>query len=439
LSFPVSEAERRVAEAAVRAFRAAHSRLKEAQTPEKSLQAYRSVKSDFDELARESLESAEADESDDEPDVVVRNGVGWRAAVRSWRTYRCTSGEIRVRRKLYRSERNGPTRCFFEEKRGVMDGGYLPDLGRAVVTAVAEMPAAKARRLLESVTSCSLSSATMKRSTLAVGAQLQAIDEDFFESTVRHLSLPMEAKTLVVSVDGLSLFLRDEQWKLATVATLSFLDADGERLKTIRLAHMPQEGKAAIMAKVKRETDVILARRPDLKVEVVIDGAPDLRWHLQQLFPKALHLTDFFHVMERVAECVAYLCPDEFEARYTRHSMAAMLKRDERGAEHVCNLIEQMCTRRSPSSLAKHIIRKHLAYMRNQQPYMRYAAARRQSMDIGSGPVEAACKTLVTQRMKISGAQWRRPGAGAILHLRSLEQSDRLTLALEHLAARNAA
>jgi hypothetical protein len=27
-------------------------------------------------------------------------------------------------------------------------------------------------------------------------------------------------------------------------------------------------------------------------------------------------------------------------------------------------------------------------------------------MDIGSGPVEAACKTLVTQRMKISGAQW---------------------------------
>ena len=44
---------------------------------------------------------------------------------------------------------------------------------------------------------------------------------------------------------------------------------------------------------------------------------------------------------------------------------------------------------------------------------------------IGSGVVEAACKTLVTQRLKVSGASWSREGAGGVLYLRSLLQSDR--------------
>ncbi|MEZ4339572.1 MAG: hypothetical protein R3B82_23360 [Sandaracinaceae bacterium] len=44
---------------------------------------------------------------------------------------------------------------------------------------------------------------------------------------------------------------------------------------------------------------------------------------------------------------------------------------------------------------------------------------------LGSGVVEASCKTLVTQRLKVSGASWSREGAGGVLYLRSLLQSDR--------------
>jgi hypothetical protein len=56
---------------------------------------------------------------------------------------------------------------------------------------------------------------------------------------------------------------------------------------------------------------------------------------------------------------------------------------------------------------------------------MDYAAAAPCGLPIGSGVVEAACKTLVTQRMKCSGMRWRHEGGQAILTLRSVVQSHR--------------
>jgi hypothetical protein len=56
---------------------------------------------------------------------------------------------------------------------------------------------------------------------------------------------------------------------------------------------------------------------------------------------------------------------------------------------------------------------------------MHYALYLQQGWPIGSGVVEAACKTLVTQRMKQSGMSWGQRGGQAILTLRSLIQSDR--------------
>jgi len=56
---------------------------------------------------------------------------------------------------------------------------------------------------------------------------------------------------------------------------------------------------------------------------------------------------------------------------------------------------------------------------------MNYAAYLREQLPIASGVVEAACKTLVTQRLKQSGMRWANPGGQAILTLRSLIQSER--------------
>ena len=65
---------------------------------------------------------------------------------------------------------------------------------------------------------------------------------------------------------------------------------------------------------------------------------------------------------------------------------------------------------------------------------MRYADARAQGLPIGSGIVEAAWKTLVTERLKRSGMRWGPRGGQAILTLRSLVQSHRFDHAWSLLA-----
>jgi len=56
---------------------------------------------------------------------------------------------------------------------------------------------------------------------------------------------------------------------------------------------------------------------------------------------------------------------------------------------------------------------------------MAYATYLREHLPIATGVVEAACKTLVTQRLKQSGMRWSARGGQAILTLRSLIQSGR--------------
>lgn len=76
-----------------------------------------------------------------------------------------------------------------------------------------------------------------------------------------------------------------------------------------------------------------------------------------------------------------------------------------------------------------------LAYMRKNRSKMQYATWRDQGLPIGSGVVEAACKTLVTQRMKNSGMRWGHEGGQAILTVRGWTQSDRFDEAWALLAA----
>ena len=63
-------------------------------------------------------------------------------------------------------------------------------------------------------------------------------------------------------------------------------------------------------------------------------------------------------------------------------------------------------------------IEKQIAYFENNQERMLYKTYRQNGYFYGSGVVEAACKTVVGQRLKQSGMLWGRPGAESVLELR---------------------
>jgi hypothetical protein len=62
-------------------------------------------------------------------------------------------------------------------------------------------------------------------------------------------------------------------------------------------------------------------------------------------------------------------------------------------------------------------------YIRDRMEYMRYAEYRKLGIPLGSGVTEAGCKTVYTQRLKLSGMRWQKAGAQRILNLRVLRIS----------------
>jgi hypothetical protein len=66
-----------------------------------------------------------------------------------------------------------------------------------------------------------------------------------------------------------------------------------------------------------------------------------------------------------------------------------------------------------------------LGYFANNAHRMRYHHFRSLGMFVGSGAVEAGCKAVIGQRLKLSGMHWSQPGATGILTLRCQQASGR--------------
>ncbi len=432
---PRDKGEARVMEAARRAYRLAKKELHEARDPESSKKAYEAVWAATDEVGTAMIESVEDEEAEEDPDLFVDNeGRTWRSVTEDGRTYLTLRGPMRVTRKRYRAVRNGPTRCLFEERRGVMARGTMPDLGEAILQTYADVPGDEAAKLITTLTGHSISPSRIKRFVVDESTAMLEQESDLFDSVLRKAPVPTDAATLVISVDALSLRLRKEGWKQATVATLTFLDGDGEPIRrgagthTIRIAEMPEPGKLTIMDRVGREVRALVEQRPDLSLEVVVDGANDLRTHLLDLFPEALHLTDFFHVAEHLAAALRLLYPTDDARRADQRARWCHKLKHKRGTPWRLWrwLRDEMNREEDPvSPWAQREIEKHAEYIYNQREWMKYPQAVEANAALGSGVVEAACKTLVTQRLKVSGASWSRPGAAGVLYLRSLLQSGR--------------
>ncbi|MEL7498753.1 MAG: hypothetical protein AAFN77_14185, partial [Planctomycetota bacterium] len=67
--------------------------------------------------------------------------------------------------------------------------------------------------------------------------------------------------------------------------------------------------------------------------------------------------------------------------------------------------------------------RNAIGYLNNQKRFMNYFEMKQRGFPIGSGVVESACKQIVSERMKLSGMRWKKPGAQSVMTLRCIKLS----------------
>ena len=106
--------------------------------------------------------------------------------------------------------------------------------------------------------------------------------------------------------------------------------------------------------------------------------------------------------------------------------LKVILKEQDDGAEEVIKQLNSMerKLKGKKNKKRRELLHAELLYFENQKDRMRYAEYQRRGLPIGSGVIEASCKTLATRRMKRSGMSWR-DGKQPLLTIRGLQQSDR--------------
>ena len=143
--------------------------------------------------------------------------------------------------------------------------------------------------------------------------------------------------------------------------------------------------------------------KADLAAEVVFvcDGARWIWRLVETYYPNTVQILDWFHAEERLEKVAEEVFSSQRAKTWLDETRTAMWQGN-------TSFVIRACEKLAPQS---ENAAKATTYFRNNAQRMRYDVFRQQGYLIGSGPVESACKQIVTRRLKVSGAQWNLDGA----------------------------
>src|ERR671910_30526 len=218
----------------------------------------------------------------DLPAVTIEGEV-YRQVVRCEESYTSAAGPVRVMRSLYRRSGEGEqTVCPLELRAGMIEGRWTPLAARQAAFVVAHLTPQEGEDLFRVLANMVPSKSSLDRLPKQLSAHWEAERERFEAALRAEETVPPEAVTVAVSLDGVMVPMKDgartqkrqeakEQGKHTCgpagyqevgCGTLTFYDAEGERLSTVRFARMPEKRKATLKDTLSQEIAAVLGRRP---------------------------------------------------------------------------------------------------------------------------------------------------------------------------------
>jgi hypothetical protein len=348
---------------------------------------------------------------------------------------------VEVRRAYYHCEPCGAGVIPKDRELDIAYTGFSPGVRRMMGQVGGKEAFDDGRKDLEVLAGLRVNTKAVERVSEALGAQIEQQNQKeqkrIFSGKV--VCLASQAPNLYVAIDGSGVPVvaretegrkgkdptgkaKTREAKLGCVFTQTRVDEEGYAVRdeesTTYVGAIEEAeffGRRIYAEAIRR--GLLRARR----VIVLGDGAKWIWGVAEEHFLGAIEIVDLYHAREHLEKVAKLL----YGAKGAECQAWISSRRDELDEGKVEAVIAAMGKRRVPDSEAQEELETEREYFRGNAERMRYAKFRSQGLFVGSGVVEAGCKIIFGQRLKLSGMHWTVRGANAIIALRCCQLSGR--------------
>jgi hypothetical protein len=236
---------------------------------------------------------------------------------------------------------------------------------------------------------------------------------------------------LSVGRDGITLGMQPgDSFEVATTATMTVYNRQGKRLGTVYLAQPPELGQPTMSDELTALITEVLSRweGPTPRLCYVTDAGDNETAYYRQVLRPMPHpragqrlewqwVVDYYHASLRITVLAEALFGQTRAAEAWARRMRKLLLKGN-GPSRVLHAAAARRSRHGVIAHRRQDYNRAYEYLRQRTKHMQYCEYRRRHLPIGSGVTEAACKTVFTQRLKLSGMRWKHEGARTVLTLR---------------------
>ena len=320
------------------------------------------------------------------------------------KTYQTPYGSVQLERYVYQTSKGGRIYCPLEHHARIIRGA-TPKFAQQLSHKYANMNAPAVCLDLEDNHHRKIAHSYLQDVSDWVGGIAQA-KEELWEYDIPPLDEAIT--TIVVSLDGAYVLMREDGYREAMVGNISLYDVTGKRQHTVYIGEAPEYGKGTFFQRLEKEIATVKKHYPDALYLGIADGAKNNWSFLEQHTSR--ELLDFFHVTEYLANVTYAAYPgktDKPKRTIWLDERCKQLKREPGAVETLISEMEKLAQKNSLTKTVKENLLAALTYIKNHNQMMDYAMHTEKNLPIGSGVTEAACKTLVKQRLCGSGMRWK--------------------------------
>jgi hypothetical protein len=362
-------------------------------------------------------------------------------------------GTINLERRSYQAYWGGETYQPLDEKWGMVDEFAAESVRECLMYHLAFLSPMEVVNCLHKSSLFHPSRTAIDNILREVGKQTEASYEQIHHAVLNQTPIPDEADVMVCSMDGATILTRESGPKKGrpserpqnntdtsahssyrNVMTGSFSlykagekEEDHQRLGASYISRRPEENFPTFKQDFEREfcwyRDKLGA---DIPVILLHDGGRNIWKYCDEnpIFHNCLRLVDFYHATEHLSSAAeAIFGKQSPQAKQWYSRWKDKLKKNTDGAQSLLRSMEYYQTQIRGDR--RNALEHEITFFRRNADRMDYKGFLDKGFPIGSGPVEAACKTIVKDRLCKSGQRWSLNGAQHILHLRAIVKSGR--------------